>query len=89
MLASTISNPAPFITRQFMAGNSPAVRIPVGMAFPPKTELVVVREGDRLIVEPKEALQNPLAAIAGHLRALSVVEKLANSRGYLTHFSPS
>jgi antitoxin VapB len=43
-----------FITRQFMAGNSPAVRIPVGMAFPDKTELVVMREGDRLIVEPKE-----------------------------------
>jgi antitoxin VapB len=37
-----------------MAGNSPAVRIPVGMAFPDKTELVVMREGDRLIVEPKE-----------------------------------
>jgi antitoxin VapB len=44
----------PFTTRQFMAGNSPAVRIPVGMAFPHKTELVVVREGDRIIVEPKE-----------------------------------
>jgi antitoxin VapB len=43
-----------FTTRQFMAGNSPAVRIPVGMAFPDKTELVVMREGDRLIVEPKE-----------------------------------
>jgi antitoxin VapB len=44
----------PFITRQFMAGNSPAVRIPIDMAFPPKTELVVIREGDRIIVEPKE-----------------------------------
>ncbi|MDR1124483.1 MAG: AbrB/MazE/SpoVT family DNA-binding domain-containing protein [Deltaproteobacteria bacterium] len=44
----------PFVTRQFMAGNSPAVRIPANMAFPPKTELVVVREGDRIIVEPKE-----------------------------------
>lgn len=43
-----------FITRQFMAGNSPAVRIPVSMAFPDKTELVVIREGDRVIVEPKE-----------------------------------
>lgn len=37
-----------------MAGNSPAVRIPTEMAFPNKTELVVVREGDRIIVEPKE-----------------------------------
>ena len=44
----------PFVTRQFMAGNSPAVRIPMNMAFPPKTELVVIREGDRIIVEPKE-----------------------------------
>jgi len=44
----------PFITRQFMAGNSPAVRIPTAMAFPNKTELVVMREGDRIIVEPKE-----------------------------------
>jgi len=44
----------PFVTRQFMAGNSPAVRIPTNMAFPPKTELVVIRDGDRIIVEPKE-----------------------------------
>jgi len=48
------ASPHAFITRQFRAGNSPAVRIPVSMAFPHKTELVVVREGDRIIVEPKE-----------------------------------
>jgi antitoxin VapB len=46
----------PFVTRQFMAGNSPAVRIPVNMAFPHKTELVVIREGGRIIVEPKEKI---------------------------------
>jgi antitoxin VapB len=46
--------PQPFVTRQFIAGNSPAVRIPVGMAFPHNTKLVVIREGDRIIVEPKE-----------------------------------
>jgi antitoxin VapB len=46
--------PSPFVTRQFMAGNSPAVRIPTSMAFPHKTELVVIRDGDRIIVEPKE-----------------------------------
>ncbi|MDR1967132.1 MAG: AbrB family transcriptional regulator [Burkholderiaceae bacterium] len=40
-----------FKTRQFMAGNSPAVRIPVHMAFPPKTELLVIREGNRIVVE--------------------------------------
>jgi antitoxin VapB len=54
MPAATLDNPHVFVTRQFMAGNSPAVRIPVGMAFPDRTELLVVREGDRLIVEPKE-----------------------------------
>lgn len=43
-----------FVTRQFMAGNSPAVRIPMDMAFPHRTELVVIRDGDRIIVEPKE-----------------------------------
>ncbi|EGY28886.1 SpoVT / AbrB protein [Candidatus Regiella insecticola 5.15] len=43
-----------FNTRQFRAGNSQAVRIPAEMAFPPKTELVVHREGNRIIVEPKE-----------------------------------
>ncbi|MDR1849563.1 MAG: AbrB/MazE/SpoVT family DNA-binding domain-containing protein [Zoogloeaceae bacterium] len=43
-----------FRTRQFRAGNSQAVRIPSEMAFPPKTELVVYREGNRVIVEPKE-----------------------------------
>jgi antitoxin VapB len=42
-----------FSTRQFMAGNSPAVRIPARMAFPDKTELTVTREGNRIIVEPK------------------------------------
>jgi len=49
----------PFHTRQFMAGNSPAVRIPMGMAFPDKTEVVVMRDGDRIIVEAqKETLES-------------------------------
>ena len=43
-----------FTTRQFRAGNSQAVRIPADMAFPPQTELNVTREGDRIIIEPKE-----------------------------------
>lgn len=43
-----------FHTRQFMAGNSPAVRIPSNMAFPNQTALVVIREGNRIIVEPQE-----------------------------------
>jgi len=44
-----------FHTRQFMADDSPAVRIPLDMAFPDQTELVVTREGDRLIVEAQKA----------------------------------
>jgi antitoxin VapB len=43
---------AEFKTRQFQAGNSQAVRIPTDMAFAPKTELIVRREGDRIIIEP-------------------------------------
>jgi antitoxin VapB len=42
-----------FYTRQFKAGNSTAVRIPADMAFPPRTELVVIRDGNRIVVEPK------------------------------------
>ncbi|MDR2875336.1 MAG: AbrB/MazE/SpoVT family DNA-binding domain-containing protein [Methylobacillus sp.] len=45
---------ADFKTRQFRAGNSQAVRIPADMAFPPKTELTVHREGERIIIEPVE-----------------------------------
>jgi antitoxin VapB len=41
-----------FHTRQFVAGNSAAVCIPANMAFPPKTELVVTREGNTIKVTP-------------------------------------
>lgn len=56
-----------FSTRQFMAGNSPAVRIPARMAFPDKTELTVIRDGDRIIVEPK---RRRLGELAKRLHAL-------------------
>jgi antitoxin VapB len=58
----------PFITHQFMAGNSPAVRIPVSMAFPHKTELVVIRENDRIIIEPKEKTLGKLPELFYALR---------------------
>jgi len=45
--------PEVFATRQFRAGNSQAVRIPAHMAFPPKTELNVHRQGNKIIIEPK------------------------------------
>ena len=43
-----------FTTRQFQAGNSQAVRLPADLAFPPKTELVVTRVGEKIIVQPLE-----------------------------------
>lgn len=46
--------PQPFTTRQFQAGNSQAVRLPADLAFPPKTELVVTRQGEKIIVQPKD-----------------------------------
>jgi len=59
--------PQVFHTRQFMAGNSPAVRIPVGMAFPDKTELVVIRDGNRLIVEAKKETLESVPALFAKL----------------------
>ena len=46
--------PQIYTTRQFQAGNSQAVRLPASMAFPPKTELIVTREGEKIIVQPVE-----------------------------------
>ncbi len=64
-----------FHTRQFMAGNSPAVRIPVGMAFPKQTKLVVIREGNRLIVEPEENSLESLPALFAALRPKHTAER--------------
>ena len=46
--------PQAFTTRQFQAGNSQAVRLPAELAYPPKTELVVTRVGEKIIVQPLE-----------------------------------
>jgi len=62
--------PEVFATRQFRAGNSQAVRIPSHMAFPPKTELNVHRQGNKIIIEPREdtleRLPLLLAALGQH-----------------------
>ncbi|MDR3055411.1 MAG: AbrB/MazE/SpoVT family DNA-binding domain-containing protein [Zoogloeaceae bacterium] len=55
--------PHTFNTRQFRAGNSLAVRIPASMAFPQHTELVILREGNRIIVEPREETLGELPAL--------------------------
>jgi len=56
-----------FATRQFRAGNSQAVRLPAEIAFPPKTELCVRREGNRIIVEPCEQTLDDLPALFAKL----------------------
>jgi len=50
----TAATTATFTTRQFRAGNSQAVRIPAALAFAPQTEVKVHREGNKIIIEPKE-----------------------------------
>jgi len=50
-------------TRQFKTGNSQAVRIPSDMAFPPKTELRIQRQGDRIVIEPREQTLESLPLI--------------------------
>lgn len=41
-------------TKTFKSGNSQAVRLPKALAFPPGTELEVVREGDVVTLRPVE-----------------------------------
>ncbi|MDR1934666.1 MAG: AbrB family transcriptional regulator [Candidatus Accumulibacter sp.] len=60
--------PQVFHTKQFRAGNSAAVRIPAEMAFPPQTALIVIRDGNRIIVEPETLQDVPglFAALGRH-----------------------
>jgi len=55
-----------FHTRQFRAGNSQAVRLPAKLAYPPETELIVTRVGEKIIIEPKE---ETLAGFVAWLKA--------------------
>lgn len=57
-----------FATHQFKAGNSQAVRIPADMAFPPKTELLVTRQGNKIIVEPREESLASVPALFASLK---------------------
>ena len=66
-MSNVTENPQVFKTRQFMAGNSPAVRIPVSMAFAHQTELCVTRVGDRSIVEPQAPTLEGLAELFAEL----------------------
>ncbi len=66
-----------YTTRQFQAGNSQAVRLPAGMAFPPKTELVVTREGDKIIVQPVEVSMEGVPKLFSALQKHAIGGKLA------------
>ena len=57
-----------FNTRQFQAGNSQAVRLPADIAFPPKTELVVTREGEKIIIEPLEKTMEDIPFLFSSLK---------------------
>ena len=64
--------PQPFTTRQFQAGNSQAVRLPAELAYPPKTELVVTRVGEKIIVQPLEKTMGNVPHLFAALRKHAV-----------------
>jgi antitoxin VapB len=65
-----------YTTRQFQAGNSQAVRLPANMAFPPKTELIVTREGEKIIVQPVEKTMESVPQLFAALRQHAIGGKL-------------
>lgn len=65
-----------FNTRQFQAGNSQAVRLPADIAFPPKTELVVTREGEKIIIQPLEKTMEDVPFLFASLKKYAIKEKL-------------
>lgn len=65
-----------FKTRQFRAGNSQAVRLPADMAFPPHTELLVIREGDKIIVQPIEKTMENIPDLLFALKEIQLSEEM-------------
>jgi len=65
-----------FTTRQFQAGNSQAVRLPADIAFPPKTELVVTREGEKIIIQPLEKTMEDIPFLFASLKKYVIGEVL-------------
>jgi antitoxin VapB len=68
--------PITFNTRQFQAGNSQAVRLPADIAFPPKTELVVTREGEKIIIQPLEKTMENVPLLFAALKKYAIGESL-------------
>ena len=65
-----------FNTRQFKAGNSQAVRLPANIAFPPKTELVVTREDEKIIIQPLEKTMEDAPLLFAALKKYTVAVEL-------------
>jgi antitoxin VapB len=65
-----------FNTRQFQAGNSQAVRLPANIAFPPKTELVITREGEKIIIQPLEKTMEDVPLLFAALKPCVIGEIL-------------
>ena len=65
-----------FTTRQFQAGNSQAVRLPADIAFPPKTELIVTREGEKIIIQPLEKTMEDIPLLFASLKKYVIGEVL-------------
>ena len=68
--------PQTYTTRQFQSGNSQAVRLPASMAFPPKTELIVTREGEKIIVQPVEKTMESVPQLFAALRQHAIGGKM-------------
>jgi antitoxin VapB len=66
-----------YTTRQFTAGNSQAVRLPATVAFPPKTELIVTREGDKIIVQPAKKTMANIPLLFSALKDVAIDRKMA------------
>lgn len=66
--------PQAFTTRQFQAGNSQAVRLPAELAFAPKTELIVTRVGEKIIVQPLEKSMEQVPHLFAALKTIASSE---------------
>jgi antitoxin VapB len=68
-----------YTTRQFRAGNSQAVRLPATVAFPPKNELIVTREGDKIIVQPAQKTMANIPQLFSALKNAAIDKKLVRT----------
>ncbi|MCU0881371.1 MAG: hypothetical protein MUF14_01750 [Hyphomonadaceae bacterium] len=59
-------------TRTFQSGNSQAVRLPKGLAYPMNTELLAERDGDVVTLRPVATAQGTGADLAAALLGLQV-----------------